>query len=1002
MSNIVVVFSNKKNGWLQLQVFLLDRTVNGAIKLVTNITSTPYNEKGNPYNLTPQEIQIVRSVYFSTDNCIAKKLPKGFVVDDIYADISKPDKDKNPLLKQLFAQIFDNNKKSVKLLKNGGDIPIFFNFSNITSLFDEDSVVMELEKCVPVYEITIDSSTISYRIALFHKDKEIDIQFKNRFINFLPTNPTSFIVNKRFYTLEGANYRQIAPFTQKSTTISMPSSVLNNETNFVVKTIKEAKVIAKGFNIVSEEVVPNTRLHIITDLSHLPHLSVEFEYGKHKVEPGAIDKVFVSKDINASGEITFCKIDRNLEFETQKLELLTELGLVDSLSNFSNHLCNLAPSAALDNSDPKSRLYDLLAWANENADSLLMHDFILDFNYENRSYYGGNYEFSQFALEEKLDWFDLSAIIQIGEFKYPFTRFKNHILNNNPEFELVDGKIFILPKEWFTKFYDFFNLAQVTNDSIQLNKGLHHLAKQAFTTFTPDFSEGINLKHFDLNKVNEPLGLNGTLRSYQKYGFQWMNNLQKYKLGGILADDMGLGKTIQVISLILKSFEGVETKGAQAEATNHLSLFGGEIATTGAFNRSEVSPTLIVMPTSLLHNWMSEIKKFAPSLKTYLYQDKNRLKENDLHLLMNYHVVLVSYGILQNDIDILNKFHFNYVVLDESQYIKNPTSKRYRSVTQLVSNFRLAMSGTPIENSLSDLWAQMNFVNPGLLKSLQNFKARYINPIEKSVNQDSQAEEDKLFYIIDPFILRRTKDMVAKELPPITIQTHYCDMSEEQRSYYEKARSAIRREYLEHKGKLGYNKSTAHALKAITRLRQIANHPRLIDSEYTDSSGKFEEVMVALETVMEENHNVLIFSQFARNIAVFEAEVKRRGWSYAKLTGATSNREEEINKFVNNEGCRIFFITTKSGGTGLNLVKADYVFMLDPWWNEAAENQAFNRAHRIGQDKSVFVYRFISVDTIEQKMATLQAKKSSTANKFIRPQEHFGTITEVDMEELLS
>ena len=227
-------------------------------------------------------------------------------------------------------------------------------------------------------------------------------------------------------------------------------------------------------------------------------------------------------------------------------------------------------------------------------------------------------------------------------------------------------------------------------------------------------------------------------------------------------------------------------------------------------------------------------------------------------------------------------------------------------------------------------------------------------------------------------------------------------MSEEQRSYYEKARSAIRREYLEHKGKLGYNKSTAHALKAITRLRQIANHPRLIDSEYTDSSGKFEEVMVALETVMDENHNVLIFSQFARNISVFEAEVKRRGWSYAKLTGATSNREEEINKFVNNEGCRIFFITTKSGGTGLNLVKADYVFMLDPWWNEAAENQAFNRAHRIGQDKSVFVYRFISVDTIEQKMATLQAKKSSTANKFIRPQEHFGTITEVDMEELLS
>ncbi|MCD4806064.1 MAG: DEAD/DEAH box helicase, partial [Methanococcoides sp.] len=345
----------------------------------------------------------------------------------------------------------------------------------------------------------------------------------------------------------------------------------------------------------------------------------------------------------------------------------------------------------------------------------------------------------------------------------------------------------------------------------------------------------------------------------------------------------------------------------------------------------------------------NEIKRFAPKLKVTKYRGNNRHKK--IEKFGNYDVILAGYATVRNDIELLQKIELLYVILDESQFIKNSNSKTYKAVLKLDSEYKLVLTGTPVENSLSDLWSQMNFINSGMLGDKNFFIQTFQNPVEKG---HDELQGQKLKNIINPFILRRTKNEVAKDLPPLTEQIVYCGLDDEQKSFYETEKSKMRNKFIE-MIETGKKKSLSfEILSALNKLRQISNHPVMIDEKYKGESGKYNEILRSIESLTSENHKVLIFSSFVKHLNLFAEYFNNENIKYSMLTGKTKNREEVISEFQSVNENKIFLISIKAGGTGLNLTEADYVFIIDPWWNPAVEKQAVNRAHRIGQDKKVW------------------------------------------------
>ena len=466
------------------------------------------------------------------------------------------------------------------------------------------------------------------------------------------------------------------------------------------------------------------------------------------------------------------------------------------------------------------------------------------------------------------------------------------------------------------------------------------------------------------------------------------------KLGVCLADDMGLGKTLQTLAVLqykIEKAENIVEKIVPIGQPKQLSLFVNDEVT----KIKERQASLIVMPASLIHNWHNEIKKFTPDLRVYIYTGINRIK--DITTFGQYDILLTTYGTLRVDSESLKHYQFFYIVLDESQVIKNFHSKTYKSVNELKSKYKLVLTGTPIENSLSDLWAQLNFLNTGLLGNYNFFKDEFLNPIEKLKDEQKQ---NKLKDLIQPFILRRTKQEVASDLPELNIQTIFCDLTDEQEKIYESEKSRIRNIILENIDKKGFENSAFVVLQGLTKLRQLANHPLLIDENYKFDSGKFEEITRNMDNLANENHKALIFSSFVKHLNLFEDYCNQKGYKFSKLTGETRNREDVVKNFQENSEINFFLISLKAGGVGLNLTAAEYVFLLDPWWNPAIENQAINRAHRIGQTNRVFVYRFISNNTIEGKIQELKERKSRLAEVFIHSNNPFKELSSDHILEL--
>jgi non-specific serine/threonine protein kinase len=481
------------------------------------------------------------------------------------------------------------------------------------------------------------------------------------------------------------------------------------------------------------------------------------------------------------------------------------------------------------------------------------------------------------------------------------------------------------------------------------------------------------IKEFhDIKEIPPPQNLQPILRPYQVAGFQWLNYLHEVSWGGILADDMGLGKTVQALSFL------------QHFHTTYNGL-----------------KALVVCPTTLIYNWENEIRKFTPTLSYYIHHGP--LRSRNIKEWQKSNVIITTYGTLRSDIKLFVAVPLDYVVLDESQAIKNPSSKVTKAAALLNAKHRLCMSGTPLQNNTFDIYAQMNFLNPGMLGTVEFFRQEFAIPIDKL---GEEVQKDHLRKILYPFILRRTKEQVAKDLPEKTETILFCEMEEEQRKIYDAYRNEFRNKILGTIEEQGIQKSQLTILQGLMKLRQICDSPAILNE-----LEKFENHSIKLDELAREitenigHHKALIFSQFLGMLALVREKLEELGVKYEYFDGSTSapDREKAIQSFQNNDEVRVFLISLKAGGVGLNLTAADYVYIVDPWWNPAVEQQAIDRTHRIGQTKNIFAYRMICKDTIEDKIMQLQEKKRALAKDLIADDSSFvKALTREDVEYLFS
>lgn len=598
-----------------------------------------------------------------------------------------------------------------------------------------------------------------------------------------------------------------------------------------------------------------------------------------------------------------------------------------------------------------------------------------------------------FTVSSGIDWFDIHAIVHYGEIEVALREIRRAVRKKERYIKLPDGTIGEIPEDWLDQYRHLLNYGEDHDDGLRLSR--HHLpiidqaisASDQHKTDAEYLRQRQRLLEFSgINSKPLPDKFQGELRPYQKAGYDWLHFLHEYELGGCLADDMGLGKTIQTLVF----FDSLrEARYAQLRSAHR---------DEQSSEPDEQAASLIVVTRSLLVNWQREAARFTPHLRLLEYFDNNRLR--DLRQFDQYDLVITTYGVMLRDIALFRKYTFHYAVLDESQAIKNPHSQTARAARLLQARHRLVLTGTPVENSSIELWSQFAFLNPGLLGSLEYFKNEFITPIEKKGSLQTTSILRKLVY---PFILRRTKDQVAPELPPRTERILYSDMEAGQRKMYNRTRDLYRGIVLGMLEQQGLNQSRLKILEGLLRLRQISNHPRLVDDKFRGESGKFELLIETLETLRAENHKALVFSQFVQMLRLVRNVLDERSIPYTYLDGQTRNRMGIVDTFQGDPNIPFFLISLRAGGQGLNLTAADYVIHIDPWWNPAVETQASDRTHRIGQDKPVFIFKMITRDSVEEKILTLQERKKKLVDQLIQTENaFFKSLTEEDVQNLFS
>jgi len=803
---------------------------------------------------------------------------------------------------------------------------------------------------------------INYHLSLKKNDKEI-IPFHNVMVP-ITMKPAHIILDHMIYAIEDVDGLKLKPFLKKENVFIPDRLAFQYFKDFVADMLTKAEVSVTGMDY--ETVLDNPKVIIqLADkwmgAGYDAILSFHYDGAKFIFGDKATERTLVN--VNEQNQLTVKRIKRHPEAEQEVLLFFKKLGL------------SVTPSYRLDGGTGSNDPFDVLMILSKNLSKLEEAGMTIYFpKIDGRDINHGQIVIDIHSTLDR-DWFDLRARILVGKEEIPFAKLLANIRLNDRIYHLKNGGVFIIPLEWMEKYATLAKFASYEEDKVQVYKS--NFAVLETLDLIP--KSGSNTQEFvshvdELDYQVSPLLL-ADLRPYQLEGAKWLVKHHLNGLGACLADDMGLGKTVQTLAVLLYAKETLKANHSQNEGIpKQLSLFEEYVETRKALC------SLIVLPASLVFNWESEIKKFAPSLMVKRHVGKERSK--DFKALIHFDLILTTYQTLLKDVALFSKINFHYIVLDESHYIKNRDSKIFNQLTQLKTDNRISLSGTPIENSLADLWSQMQFINPDILGDYDFFKKHFQDPIQK--NRDESAISE-LRQLVAPFILRRTKSEVLKDLPDLDEQILYSEMDEEQAKWFEREKSKARNQLLVEAQETDGNVNKIMVLNTLMRLRQLANHPLLLESDSKISSGKFADVTNTIESVVKAGHKILVFSGFVKHLEIYETYLKKEGLSYSKLTGEDSQTERKnaVEKFNEDPDCKVFLMSIKAGGVGLNLTSASYVLILDPWWNPFVERQAVARAHRLGQQNKVTVIRFIAKDSIEEKILKLQIEKLHIAEQFV-------------------
>lgn len=931
--------------------------------------------------LPESERQIIALAQCYSEKNLMKAYSKEQTVSAFLHSLSDPKK------KKLVRAYIEKKHREIIELIHSASIPLYIRETATKQLYSHHRIQVCKQFVEASFLFELNETLFRYSIQCQSAGQALSL-LKRKPLRVLCSLPAVIIAGHELFVFKRIEVQKLIPFTEKDYVQVPASDALKYMEKIVLPMMTHYPVSAQGFRINEEFRECAATLSVKSSVLDRPILQLFFHYEEQIFSPGQKKQRCYPRLEEKDGCPIIRYYTRNTGWEKLCLSELTKLGFTQiGDSQFTRSGCTTE--------------YALTDWLNQNKDKLTPR-FWFDEADKVNTYFVGEISLKQ-DITDMPDWFEIRITVQIGTYTFPFICFRKHIQEGDRCFGLPDGQIALLPEEWFDKYNDLMHYGDEKEGTFRIQKMHMGVIEGIMDESKPSATREYVQKEY----MPVPPRIRATLRPYQQDGFSWMVHLAANGFGGCLADDMGLGKTLQTITLLQHMYapsapkaidpseETTPQQAFRADSFGQLSLFGEledtDIDPIDTMHPKQIQASLIVLPTSLLSNWKREIRRFS-SLLVCEHTGEKSGKE-PWKRFGHYHIVLTTYGLLRRDIDLLEKYTFDYVILDESQNIKNPDSQSYRSAIRLKSNNRLVLTGTPIENSLKDLWAQFNFINPGLLGTLSDFNARFITPVVKEGNERARQ---RLQQLIRPFILRRTKEQVAPELPPLTEEVIYCEMTDEQKEIYTKEKNTLRNSLLDE-----WQKNKIVALNGITRLRQLANHPRMVLPEYTGSSGKIEQVTEAYETLMSEGHKVLIFSSFVTHLKLLAEAFDNRSWRYAMLTGSTADRDSEIDRFAHEKDVSAFFISLKAGGVGLNLTEADYVFILDPWWNPAAEMQAESRAHRIGQDKQVFVYRFITSDTIEEKIRILQEQKSELSSRFITENDPLEQLTDQEWKDLL-
>ncbi len=770
----------------------------------------------------------------------------------------------------------------------------------------------------------------------------------NKKITIVLNEPSWLVIDSKLYQLTDVNSNKLKPFFTKKTIEIKTEMVSEYFLKFIKDIVKKVNIEAKGFNVILKNRVVSCKIVPVEDFFKKKfNLELIFDYDGFSFANHSNKKAHSNLDNNANSEIQVIQFKRNFEQELHFEQKLIQLGFEKN----DNNLFSLFNK----NKDE----FEVIHYLIENKSSFQNEGFLIDNLSISNKKIQTEIATMSISSQENNDWFDLKMIIKCGNFEINFSEIIPNIKENNRFFKLKDENYFLIPFEWMTKYAPIANFSKIKNGNLSL-------PKSNYTILEALDSNEILLKANDEIEYKSSNLLKATLRPYQIDGVKWLLKNHNSGLGACLADDMGLGKTLQTLATLVNIQENLEPE------TND---FQEDLFSIVA-QKTEFLKTLIVAPSSLVFNWYNESRKFTPHFRRiqYIGNDRKLLAKK----LDKYDLIFTSYSIISRDIEIFEKYNFRYLIIDESQQIKNRESNVFKAINAINTEHKISLSGTPIENSLNDLWSQMQFVNPDILGDFKFFTSYFKIPIEK--NQDFDKIEE-LKTIVNPFILRRTKEQVLDDLPELTEQIVYCEMETEQEKWYESEKSKARNELL----KIDFANNRINVLNVLMKLRQLSNHPKIVDKSSEFESGKFITVTNYIQTLLQSGQKMLIFSSFVKHLELYENWCKDNKINFCKLTGDTkiSERENQIQQFQENSDMKIFFISLKSGGVGLNLTSASFVLLLDPWWNPFAEKQAIARAHRIGQLNKVNAIRFISKNTIEEKIILLQEKKKLLSDSIL-------------------